>query len=293
MKKRIRKDKKKLRFAKASGTRLLTIFSIFLFFCLSPLANLLVSLCIMGVYSHMNEKESLITTEAIDLHIPGGLTTSKSDWYPFVMNYCADWDFRRYMGNPDLSLTILYNFPAFSLLRGCSRLYDTESPYYNSFYGAYLIKDNSGQPFGFVRDDFGSFHPNAKEAALIPEYDFFRLVLIEFGITGENSVFDWSVTDIEENQTYAGETGFTRMDALLTVNGSAHIRNSFTPSYLQYGSPHFPCEEPLAPVRMYGRLYGKYLEDKQVSLFFYIVAADKNALEDCDRKILSKSRLCP
>lgn len=293
MKRFFRRKKKISLFSRASGTKILTGCAVFLLFCLSPLANLFVSLCVMGVYSRMNEKESLIATESIRLHIPGGFATAKSDWYPFVMNYCADSDFRHYMGNPDLSLTILYNFPAFSLLRGCSHLYDTKSPYYNSFYGAYLIKDASGRPFGFVRDDFGTYHPNAAEAALIPEYDFFRLVLIEFGISEVDSVFDWTVTDLIDDQTYAGESGFTRMDATLTVNGSSHIRNGFTPSYLQYGSPHFSCQDPLAPVRMYGRLYGKYLEDKQVSLFFYIVAADEAALEECDRLILSKSRLIP
>ena len=81
------------------------------------------------------------------------------------------------------------------------------------------------------------------------------------------------------------------MDATLTVNGSSHKYNGFTPSYLQYGKPNYSVTDPLAPVTMYGRLYGKYLEDKQVSLFFYIVAADKEVLEECDQKILSKSSL--
>ena len=41
------------------------------------------------------------------------------------------------------ALAKLYNFPAFDLRwgKGCSRLYDPTSPYYNAFYGAYLVTD--------------------------------------------------------------------------------------------------------------------------------------------------------
>lgn len=259
-------------------------------FLLSPPARLFYSVCIMGVYSKMNEKESLIATEQIDIRIPGGLSTPASDWYPFVMNFCADAGFQSYTGNRNLSLTILYNFPAFSLLRGSSRLYDATSPYYNSFYGAYLIKDATGQPFGWTKEN-GRLIPDSDQIALVPRYDFFRLVLSEFGLTQENAVFDWNITSLTENVEYAEWSGFTRMDAELTVNGSAHIASGFTQSYLQYGPPRFSCETPLAPVQMYGRLYGIYLQDRQVSLFFYIVAADRDVLEECDKKILSKSRL--
>lgn len=287
------KKKPRTCLARAYRCKVLSYCALFLFFLVSPLFPYLTSLCVMGVYSHMNEKESLLATEEIRLHIPGGLKTVKSDWYPFVMTYCADWDFKRYTGNPELSLTILYNFPAFSAFRGCSHLYDTNSPYYNSFYGAYLIKNTSGRPFGFTETDSGQFLPNPNEAVQIPEYDFFRLVLSEFGVNRENAVFSWQVTNLSGPQNYAGLDGFTRIDAHVTVNGSSHVQNGFTPSYLQYGYPLFPCEDPLAPVSMYGRLYGTYLKEKQVSLYFYIIAADPDVLEECDRRILSKSILKP
>ena len=265
------------------------ILALLLLFCLSPLSRVFYSMAIMGVYSEMNVKTSLLTSEDIELSIPGGLSTLRSDWYPFVMTFEANSGFRRFTGDSSLDLSILYNFPAFSPAKGCSRLYDTESPYYNSFYGAYLVKDTDGGIYGFTKQSDGTLYPDASAVAEVPKYDFWQLVLSEFGLTRANAVFDWNITDISDPVFYAGKDGFYRMDAILTVNGSSHEYDGFTPSYLQYGKPNFSVTEPLAPVQMYGRLYGKYLEEKQVSLFFYIVATDKEVLEECDKEILSES----
>ena len=267
------------------------ILALLLLFCLSPVANVFYSMAVMGGYSKMNEQTSLLTSEEIALSVPGGLRTLRSDWYPFVMTFEANNGFRRFTGNPDLSLTILYNFPAFSSMKGCSRLYDERSPYYNSFYGAYLVKDTGGGIYGFTQKADGTLFPDAEAVARVPKYDFFNLVLAEFGLTKKNAVFDWNVTEVSAPLSYAGDDGFYRMDATLTVNGSAHKYDGFTQSYLQYGQPNYPVTEPLAPVQMYGRLYGKYLEEKGVSLFFYIVAVDKDVLEACDKELLSKSEL--
>ncbi len=288
MKKERRQSRLQPKFKRCLTGRILALV---LLFCLSPLANVFYSMAVMSIYSKMNEEESLLEREDIELSIPGGLTTLASDWYPFVMTFTADSGFRWFTGDSSLALTILYNFPAFSPWKGCSRLYDTTSPYYNSFYGAYLVKDRDGLPYGFVEKEDGTLYPDAAAVAAVPQYDFWELVLSEFGLTSKNAVFDWNITNISDPLFYAGEDGFYRIDATLTVNGSSHNYNGFTQSYLQYGKPNFPVTEPLAPVPMQGRLYGKYLEEKGVSLFFYIVAANQKVLEDCDRKILSKSEL--
>lgn len=265
------------------------LLALLLLFCISPFSRVLYSMAVMSVYSKMNEKTSLLASEELALSVPGGLSTFNFDWYPFVMTFEANSGFRRFTGDDSLSLTILYNFPAFSPTKGCSRLYDTASPYYNSFYGAYLVKDEDGSTYGFTTQPDGTLYPDAAAVAEVPKYDFWNLVLSEFGLTRETAVFDWNITEISEPLTYAGEDGFYRMDATLTVNGASHEYDSFTQSYLQYGKPNYPVTDPLAPVPMYGRLYSKYLEDKQVSLFFYIVAADNVVLEKCDNEILSKS----
>lgn len=267
------------------------LFALLLLFCISPFSRVFYSMTVMGVYSKMNENTSLLKSEDIELSVPGGLSTLRSDWYPFVMTFEANSGFRRFTGDDSLSLTILYNFPAFSPTKGCSRLYDTFSPYYNSFYGVYLVKDTDGGIYGFTQQSDGTLYPDASAVAEVPKYDFWKLVLSEFGLPSANAVFDWNITEISEPLTYAGEDGFYRMDATLTVNGASHEYNGFTQSYLQYGKPNYPVTDPLAPVTMYGRIYGIFLEDKQVSLFFYIVAADKDVLEECDKEILSESNL--
>ena len=113
-------------------------------FALSPFSKYLVSLSVMSVYSGVHERQSIMEEKGIELSIPGGGATSEADWYPFVMTFNPSAEsFCRFIGEANRELTILYNFPAFDLRRGkgCSRLYDPTSPYYNAFYGAYLVTD--------------------------------------------------------------------------------------------------------------------------------------------------------
>lgn len=259
--------------------------SILLIACL-PYFAFLRSLAVMSIYSHIHEKQSIMEEQGIDLHIPGGLTTREADWYPFVMTFQADEAYRSYTGEKDARLTILYNFPAFSLSKGCSRLYDTESPYYNGFYGAYLVKDsnNAGQAQGSLDE---------KLAASIARFDFFWLVLGDFGLPEEKQVFDFKVTDRQENVTFAGHEGFTKMAADVLVNGSAHNKRKGVMSYLQYGSPGFGDiteEEEFAPVRLSGLIYGKYFDEWDTGIYFYAMGSEK-AIDCCENHIFPEIRL--
>ena len=113
-------------------------------FVLSPFSKYILSLSVMSVYSGVHERQSIMEEKGIELSIPGGGATSEADWYPFVMTFNPSAEsFCRFIGEANRELTILYNFPAFDLRRGkgCSRLYDPTSPYYNAFYGAYLVTD--------------------------------------------------------------------------------------------------------------------------------------------------------
>lgn len=113
-------------------------------FVLSPFSKLILSLSVMSVYSGMHERQSIMEAKGIELSIPGGGATKETDWYPFVMTFNpSEVSFCRFIGETNRKLTILYNFPAFDLRwgKGCSRLYDPTSPYYNAFYGAYLVTD--------------------------------------------------------------------------------------------------------------------------------------------------------
>lgn len=292
--------------------RIVAILIVLTVFFWSPLSHYPISLAIMKVYSAIHEKESVMEEKGIQLKIPGGRITETPDWFPFAMTFNASAGFRDFLemqeicsGQPadradysGLQLTIVYNFPAFDMLQGCSRLYDSSSPYYNGFYGAYLVSgqtaeaDGSRHPYGFT--------PEGKldvfSVAQVPQFDFQELVLADMGIRWNRMVFDCAVNGLKENVSYAGSGGWTRADANLTVNGVFHQKKQFHRAYLQYGPPGYQEEnEPgtadFAPVGMYGRVYGKYFEEWDTSVFFYILVRDPEAMERCDREILGKSTL--
>lgn len=311
------RKRKKLKIAAA------VVITIFLFVA-SPFSKLFVSMSVMSVYSNMHEKESITAQRGIEVNIPNG-----DGWYPFVMTFnpsrssvCAFLNREAYTNvsmkknksedngrYDDLELSIMYNFPEFDLSRGkgCSRLYDKKSPYYNSFYGAYaaaLSKKSESKyetkgvfgsegiteriPFGFNAD--GSI--NTAEIGAVAKYDFQKPVLGDFGIKPSELVFEWTETGIYNEVEFLGEDGWQRVDADLTVNGVSHCKKGFAQSYLQYGTPNYDSnkkDEPFIPIKMKGRIYAKYLPKQDISLFFYIVAADEDVLESCDSDILSRS----
>lgn len=268
---------------------------------------------VMSVYSGMHEKESVLAEKNVELKIPGG---SGKGWYPFVMTFNPNSaDFCRFAGLPNdaVRLSILYNFPAFDLSwgRGYSRLFDETSPYYNSFYGAYAVSGSTdGSPYGFHTD--GSL--NQEEIAEVAKYDFQRLVLGDFGLAPRDRVFTWTASVAQEEDSsgeddegtaaasgekiFLGEAGWQRVDADLLVNGCAHRANGFVQSYLQYGTPNYDVSKtgdekkrPFTLVEMKGRIYAKYFEEKDLSVFFYIIAADERVLEQTDEEILQNSKL--
>lgn len=250
-------------------------------FAVSPLYPYVKSLAAMKVYSYINEKESLMDEKGIQIQIPGGNATKDKDWYPFVMTYNADAQFQSFTGDRDARLTIMYNFPAFDMRKGCSLIYDETSPYYNGFYGAYAADGK----FGF--DENGNF--NTDEASIVPKFDMQKLVLEDMGMPRSQSVFEWSLDEVKENINYAGYDGWTRVDAEMVVNGVLHRAEEDYRNYIQYGRPKYEAEENFAPVSMKGRIYARYFEEQDVSIYFYIMARNEEVLESCDRDILSES----
>ncbi len=271
-------------------TRAAIIVAVVVVILIMPPMRMFESMTVMSIYSAMNDSKSLLKDENITIHMPGGWATKAADWYPLVMTFHADDGFSNFIGKPNTRLTIMYNFPTFSPLNGCSNLFDENSPYYSSFYGAYAVKNDDGRAYGFVKEG-EQLKLDLDSTALVPKYDFQRLVLSDFGLDDENAVFEWEVTEAQDDVNYAGMRGFSRADATLKVNGCAHNAQRFVQSYLQYGVPSFQTDEPLSLVSMYGRVYGKYFEEKGISIFFYIITADKAVLEDCDEEILSKSTI--
>ncbi len=250
----------------------------------TPSFNWMKSLVIMSGYSAYEANHSLLKDVGVDVSIPGGMSTLKRDWYPFVITFNDDQGFSRYTGR-DSRMTVLYNFGHFPFWRGYSAYYDVDSPYYNSFYGAYAIQTRDGEPFGFAEGE-----ADISEIGLVPTYDMKWLVLSSIGV--EIPVFDYEVTQVFEAPLLGGEEWFC-FDADMLLNGSAHSYKKDYRAYIQYGIP--PARESEIPdyplVKMRGRIYGKYFEKQDISLFFYCIATDDDVIEEWERTIMAQTEV--
>lgn len=253
------------------------ILAVALFLTL-PLFAGLRSMAIMSVVSWDSRQSSLPSDSGLDISIPSG-----DGWYPFVISFNADRAFSHLTGQEDSKLTILYNFPAFDNIKGCSRLFDPDSDYYTAFYGAYLTQLPDGSAYGFFPD--GPELPQA--AAKLARLDLYGLVLSDFGLSPGEFVFEYAQEDREESLIVAGSGGWTRLQAKLRVNGAVHRARDGVMSYLQYGRPAFEAAEEFAPVDMSCLIYAKYFKEKNVSVFFYAMAPRPAVLAAWEKNILS------
>jgi hypothetical protein len=244
------------------------------------------SYVVMYAFSKYEEKKSLLNTQNIAVEMPGGLSTKEKDWYPLVMVFNDHQGFSRYM-NRDLSLTVLYNFGAFSWNKSSSAYFQEESPYYNSFYGGYLVKDNSGdQIYGFNAEG----KPDIKEVFAVPEYDYKYLVLESMGCPKDKLTMEILSYDLQENVSYAGFNDWDQLDALLLVNSPDHKLKENRRAYIQFGNPLKPEDkEDFQLMTTHGRVYLRYFPEFESTIFLYILAPQLLTLEKCDAEILSKT----
>lgn len=242
----------------------------------------------MYIFSNMEEKESLIEEENIKFKIPGGISTIKRDWYPFVMIFNADEGFSRYMGKK-LSLTILYNFGHFQIKDGSSSYYNPKSKYFSSFYGGYLVRNDETKslPFGFDTNN----NINIKELTSVPKYDLDKLVLSSLGCPENKIIIDYSIDDIKDNIDYVGYKNWVKIDTTIKANSPLHRYKEEKRAYIQYGRPieKYLPDEDFPIITLKGRMYVKYFEEYNLTVFLYVICDDINTIEECDKEILSKS----
>lgn len=257
---------------------------IILLYTQTPSFQWLKSIAVMSVYSTYEARNSVLHDEGIQIKIPGGTGTWEQDWYPFVITFNDDRGFSRYMGR-DLRMTVLYNFGYFPFWRSWSAYYDTESPYYNSFYGAYAVKVAEGEPFGFPLGE-----ADVEEMGLVPTFDMERLVLVSIGL--RDPVFSYEVTEFKE-VVLLEEEGWQLFDADMKVSGAMHTYEKDYRAYIQYGRPPM-VEEAFTEyevIEMKGRIYGKYYPEEDISLFFYCIATDQDVIDAWETDIMSKSKV--
>ncbi len=251
-------------------------------FMLAPFCAQLRSMAIMSVFSRAHETIGVAEQQQLRIKIPSG-----EGWYPFVMTYNDDEDFALLTKQKGSRLTIMYNFPAFDVKYGCSRLFDEESPYYNSFYGAYLTKLPDGSSYGFDPEGIEL----TEAVSSIARLDYFWLVLSDFGLERDDRVFSFDTQLQEENVFFAGSEGWVRIDAQMFISGAAHNAKPGVRSYLQYGRPGFPVSQELAPVKMYSTVFSKYFESHGTTVYFYVMASDETVRDSCIADILSKAMI--
>ena len=251
----------------------LAAFLIFWFFY--PLRSMIV----MGIYSGQHEEQSVLTQSGMEIDMPSG-----NGWYPFVMTYNAG-GFAQWAG-VEADMTILYNFGAFDLWKRTSSIYDPQSPYYSSFYGAYAVHQMDGTVFGF---EDGVIDLDA--VALAVKYDYTQLVIRDFGC--EDPVFEILAMETQTGLEYAGSGGWTRLDAVIWANGTAHAYAGYRQPYLQYGRPMETPDADFEPCELIGRVYAKYLREYECTVMIYVIAPSRAAADACDRDVLRQTTIGP
>ncbi len=239
-------------------------------------------------YSYKHKHESIIDKKSIVFYIPDGLSTSKKDWYPFMMFHNADKGFSQY-SKRNLSLTILYNFGHFELKEGASSYYNPNSPYYSSFYGGYTVYDheNPNNAYGF----FDNNKININELTQIPKYDQTKLVLPSLGCPESKIAFNSTIDCIEYNVNYLGTEGWTKIDSTIKTTSPIHKFSKNYLGYIQYGKPieKYFYGESFPIITLKGRIYVKYIVRHKMTFILYVLASDKKTVDECDKNILSKS----
>ena len=265
---------------------ILIVISLSFLFLKPPLYSKARSYLVMYAYSNYEEKKSLLNKLDVSVEIPGGRSTKEKDWFPFVLVYNDNYGFSKFMER-ELSLTILYNFGAFDWKNGSSSYYNAESPYYNSFYGGYIIQEQeSNRKYGFTPDG----EPLIEEIISVPEYDFKYLVMQGLGCPEEKRVMDALSYEITSNVDYVGYNDWYRIDGLLLLNNPNHKFKSNRRAYIQFGNPiNYSDKEEFGLITMHSRIYAKYFEEIGSTVFLYIMTPGGLELEKSDQEILSKT----
>lgn len=267
-------------------TKLLLILLLIVILVLSPLFAYIKSLSVMSVYSAYEDQTSVMKTYGIDIDMPGGLSTMKKDWYPFVITFNPSTDsFSRRLGRT-ADVSIMYNFGAFEYIKGASTYYNETSDYFDGFYGAYVVHDHE-KIFGF--NDDGTV--NTDDIGTVSSYDMKVLVLRSIGM--KNPRFDHEITDVEYNISLAGYDDWVKVDSILYTNSPVHEVKENQMAYIQYGKPPkaYYEGEDYEPIEMLGRVYIRYFQPEDVTVAYYIIAANKAVLEETDDDFIIPSKI--
>ncbi|MBF4693571.1 hypothetical protein [Fusibacter ferrireducens] len=178
------------------------------------------------------------------------------------------------VNHTDLSLTILYSYGDFN--QGTSSIFDRNSPYYSSFYGAYVIED-------------ASFPQTLDELALVPTYDYEHLILKDLGDPEYKGAFSYEIQGTQKDVKYLDSEGWEKVDINIQTHGLWHQKDRFLNHYIQFGIPKADSGGTnFSVVDLKGRLYFKRVKPTY-TVVLYIIAANSKLLEETDESLLSKA----
>lgn len=265
---------------------ILIVFLIGGIFYVSPLYPIAKSYIVMSVYSRMHKNNSFLDEMGIELQIPGGLSTWKKDYYPFVMVYDSSEDYSKEI-KEEIDLVIYYNFPSMNLLQGASYLYEENSPLYSSFYGAYALRyRNQDAIYGRNKEGEADFDAMMK----VTRFDLEELVLESVGAKSPEVVYEILSTD---RTLSFDQKEFLVLEARLEVEGLWHQTDEDFLAYLQYGKPSEDMGKGASFKRipMFGRIYMYVDDEKRISYFYYVLATTMEQVDEVEKNFILKSKI--
>ncbi len=268
--------------------RLSIVIILIVGFLFTPFYQVVKSYAVMSVYSKIHDNASFMKKEGIRIKMPGGLSTFKKDYFPFVMTYDTTEEFSRYL-DTDVDLVVLYNFGAMEWLKGSSLMYNEDSPYYSGFYGAYVARYND------IERQYGEKENGDIDIEEIMEVTNFDLkVLVMRSIGNKTPHIDYKVVNEDKPYTRTIDgLDFKVYDAELYMDGMNHEYSRDYTAYIQYGKPP-KSKEPIESFKKmngYGRIYVYFDYDTSVSYFFYIIGPTKETIEETEVKFILPSEI--
>jgi len=264
----------------------ITWFLALLIICtLIPPTRIGPSMLVMQLNNYVQNKNALTIKEGIKIKMPAGYVSDSQKWYPFVMTYDASHAFSRKIDR-DVDLTILYNFAGYNPLKGRSRLYEHDSPYLGSFYGAYLLKNND-TAFAYLFNDEGDIQVDALTS--VARYDYLQLVLGGFGAPYASLNFD-VISNEFQSIDLKGER-WTQVTSIVQTNSPRHPLKSFKMSYLQYGLPEGKEGDQFSKMTLYSRVLVRKIEQAKTTVALYAMSTDEAFLDQMTKSLLLETEI--
>jgi hypothetical protein len=247
----------------------LCLLAVFIF---APFTAGIRSIAVMGAYDLYCNQTSLPHALGLSLDMP----LQNLDLFPVMVTMSDDAGMSSWLHTP-VRFTVDYTIGGYPFLSGHSRFYDTDSPLYGAYIGAYYL--------------YGLGHATDNDTVMqITAFDQRCLALPAAGLDAARAQF--SAGNIRQDSKAVNISGYDwqRYDADISTNGPEHQKKGFQTGYLLFGDPP-PSEEDYPLRTMAGRIYTTYIADKDLTVGLYILARDEGMVKEIDRRVVSQMRL--